>query len=450
MVRACYKQSIILIKSFQRDAELHQDPSRHMANRMLLEALELDFVNWLGESKYMHGLTTIPASRFSKHDANGLWEYSPLLCATGMVEGLTIMQRVMMNIWDNIPEPTLAVHLHNMLVKKGYLKVEVEPYATLEGLLKHSFFPAGAPTEGFCDALVARVGQGPNSRASSRQRQAVIRDVTSDIHRLLDPNFNRLFRNKSTLMMYHDAGWLPEHILDSEVIIPSALYVHRLINTERTINPATGETRLKETELVKRAKAQGESDAAMLEAASFSISGTNMNNETFEAAMRRIDLEESNKYTRAPPQRNPYHVSEQKKHGQLQGCSLLEQLQLDVFADVCGRDPLSSLNYVWITCQFMILFIMCEDRLRETRHPLWVRFYEQPVPQLRQQKRFALVVAMMKNEDDQALKIFAEIFENTRMGTLGYIFWDDLRTEESGRKPAWDGHEIPTNQCSVM
>jgi hypothetical protein len=56
----------------------------------------------------------------------------------------------------------------------------------------------------------------------------------------------------------------------------------------------------------------------------------------------------------------------------------------------------------------------------------------------------------MTNEDDQALKIFAEIFENTQMSTVMYIFWDDLRAEETGRKAAWDGHEIPTDQCSVM
>ncbi|OCK74477.1 hypothetical protein K432DRAFT_420287 [Lepidopterella palustris CBS 459.81] len=39
-----------------------------------------DFVNWLGESKYMYGLTTIPPSCFSNTKANGLWEYSPFLC----------------------------------------------------------------------------------------------------------------------------------------------------------------------------------------------------------------------------------------------------------------------------------------------------------------------------------------------------------------------------------
>lgn len=37
-----------------------------------------------GESKYMHGLTTIPPSRFSSSNPNGLQEYSPFLCGVGM------------------------------------------------------------------------------------------------------------------------------------------------------------------------------------------------------------------------------------------------------------------------------------------------------------------------------------------------------------------------------
>jgi hypothetical protein len=55
----------------------------------------------------MYGLTTISPSRFSKHNANGLWEFSPLLYAAGFVERLVLIQRVMMKLWDRIPEPHL-------------------------------------------------------------------------------------------------------------------------------------------------------------------------------------------------------------------------------------------------------------------------------------------------------------------------------------------------------
>ncbi|KAJ4157104.1 hypothetical protein NW754_008746 [Fusarium falciforme] len=93
-----------------------------LKNIFLLLQMEMeDFVNWLGESKYMSGLTTIPPSRFSDHNPNGLWEYSPFLCGVGLTEGLELAYIMGVSLWDKIPEPMLLIHLHNMLVQKGYL-----------------------------------------------------------------------------------------------------------------------------------------------------------------------------------------------------------------------------------------------------------------------------------------------------------------------------------------
>jgi hypothetical protein len=87
-----------------------------------------------------NGLANIPASWFSKYIANGLWKYSSLLCGARLVEGLVLVQRIAMKLWDSISEPTLVLDLHNMLVKKRYLE-EVGLYATLESLHENSFFP---------------------------------------------------------------------------------------------------------------------------------------------------------------------------------------------------------------------------------------------------------------------------------------------------------------------
>lgn len=173
----------------------------------------------------MHGLTTIPASRFSKHHTNGLWEYSPLLCGAGLVEGLVLMQRVMMSLWDHIPEPTLALHLHNMLVKKGYLKNEVGLYANLERLLQDAFFPEGVPSSNFQEALSSRVPQR-NSPAALRQRKAVMRDIKTDVHQILAAEFNKFVKTKSALMMYHDSNFAPDRIPDGDIKIPSILCMH--------------------------------------------------------------------------------------------------------------------------------------------------------------------------------------------------------------------------------
>jgi hypothetical protein len=394
----------------------------------------------------MYGLKNIPASRFSKHNSNGLWEYSPFLCASGLVEGIILVQRVVMDMWDRIPEPTLAIHLHNMLVKKGYLKEKVGIYAKLEELLQEWFFSNGVPNDNFSEALVARLGQRSNNRALQRQREAVSRDNTKNIHNLLDAKFNLFFREKSSLMLYYDATWVPDKIPDSIVKIPSALYVTRLADAERFPDPATGETRLKETELVKRAKAKGQSDASILESASLPLTETTAEKENIQAAMDRID--EFKDYTTSPD-RNPYRVSE-KSQGRLQGCALLEILRFDLFADVCGRTPISSLNYIWITCHIMILFMKFEERFREARHPLWIEAYENPRPQLRRQKRLALVGAVMANEDEEAMKLFAQAFEEIRLDVLAYIFWEDLREGEDGLKSEGDDDEPPTDQCLVM
>ena len=437
----------ILKQLLQKDANIHQDPNRHTAHSDLLDNLRVDFVNWLGESKYMHGLTTIPASRFSKQNANGLWEYSPLLCAAGLVEGLILIQRAIMHLWDKIPEPTIALHLHNMLVKKGYLKKEVGLYATLENLLQDSFFPDGIPTENFADTLVSHVATRQNDR-SQRQRLATVQDQKTDTHHLLDPHYNRFFRQKSALMAHYDADWVPEKIPDSVLRIPSMLYMIRLSSTEREVDRATGERRLKQTELVHRAKVKGQTDAALLEAASIKLPNVNIDEEAAEAYVKNtIELKDY----KTPPQRNPSHISQDashiSQHGKCEqptGRALLDMIRVDMFADVCGNHAMSSLNYVWITCHLMLLFMSFEDRFRETRHPLWIQAYEQPEPQLKRQKRLALVVAAMKEEDDQALKLFAEQFENLRIGALGCIFWEELCEDELGVKGK------PADECSVM
>lgn len=111
----------VLIQCFEKDAMLHGDPNRHKEQSEILLEIRDDFVNWLGETKYMYGLTTIPPSRFSNTNANGLWEYSPFLCGIGLMEALELAYGVSFLVWDRIPEPMCLIHLHNMLVQKGYI-----------------------------------------------------------------------------------------------------------------------------------------------------------------------------------------------------------------------------------------------------------------------------------------------------------------------------------------
>jgi hypothetical protein len=433
-----------LLKAFQtlngclqRDAALHPDPVR-VTMGMILEQLDYDFFFWLGKSRCMVDDDTTQISQFSKHNVNGLWEYSPLLCAAGMVEALISIQRIMMFFWDNMPEPILILHLHNMIVKKSYLKEPLEIYLALEEFLKDSFFPVGVPTDKFHDALANQLlEKKPMNSASIRQTAALARNRTSSLHQVFDLNNNRFFKTKLALMMYHEVGWLPEQIPDSTVMIPSFLYHHRLMQTEQMIDRATGEKRLKETELVKRAKAQGESDAALLELASVAVP---------EALIHPVlSLEKDGKAARSN------HVAEQQVHGQLSGYLLLEGLRIDMFHDVRGSLPLSTLHYVWITIHMMVLWTEVEHRLQETRNPLWVNTYEKPMAH---PKRVKLVLAAMLGEQDgheQVLRIFADVFDGMRMPDHDiFINMDDQWTDETGHKSDEAMDQNLAEGCTVM
>lgn len=254
-----YLQAVeILNQLFEEDSKLHANPVRSRQHTEFLEGIQYDFINWLGESKYMHGLNTIPASRFSNTNSNGLWEYSPFLCAIGLMEGLEIAYLSSMKLWDQIPEVVLAVHLHNMLVQKGYITRRIGLYGSLEELFSNSFFVDGkAPTSDFVGALLARVNQTGARRVQS-ERHAFTRTAARsavDIHGLLDFKGNRFFTNQTTLTSYRQAKWDPMRIPDSDIPVASCLVMIQISPTGLVLDTDTGERRLKDTELIKRARA---------------------------------------------------------------------------------------------------------------------------------------------------------------------------------------------------
>ena len=433
----------VLTQVLGKEGAQQNDINRHKELSAILEEIKDDFVNWLGESKYMYGLKTIPPSRFSKHNANGLWEFSPLLCAAGLAEALILAQRITMLLWDRIPEPTLAVHLHNMLVEKGYLKQPVGLYATLQSLLKESFFVGNVPNSRFYDALVKRV-QVRSNHASLIQRQALARDLNKDVHQLLDVSLNAFFNTKSSLMMYHDADWMPERIPDRDIKIPSVFFMLRMSETGQVIDPASGETRLNETELVKRAKALGQSDEVLLRTAS--VRNPNKTAENTTAPPQSMDA--SKDYTLGPKM-DPYSVKEKRRES-FKGRDFLDFIRFDLYSDICGTYPLSSFNYAWITVNMMMLFMTIEDKFRDARHPLYVKAYENSPASMSRKRRAAFIMAAMADEDKAAMELFAEVFDSLRLGALNCIFWEDLDDGIPRKAPKADDDEIPLDECLVM
>ncbi|KAI7101615.1 hypothetical protein KC340_g14431 [Hortaea werneckii] len=443
-------QSIeILEEMLEKDATEQRGSSKHVLARTLFGEIKFDFVNWLGESKYMYGLNTIAPSRFSKYNANGLWEYSPLLCGAGLVEGIILIQRLSMLMWDEMPEPTLLLHMQNMLVKKGLLDREIGLYDSLEQLLPGTFFQDKVPNESFLETLNQRVSQGQGQSAFlHRRRRAEAQKESSDVHRLLDLNFNRFFTVKSELMKHFDAGWVPHRIPDREVKIPSLLYAARLEQTERIVDPATGDEKLKDTELVQRSRAEGHPEKFLLRMSSVSLDASEPAREEIEAINMSSSLKDDIPAP-GPPPPDPYALQDKtRRRSNPQGSVLLEHLRADIFSDVCGQHPLSALNLIWITVHMLVLFSTIEDKFRTAQDPLWKDIYERRSTLPRDQKRVRLVVAAMASEEPRALKTLTDAFEKTRTGVMHHIWWPELRVEESGTREKGEG-DVPSD-CSVM
>jgi hypothetical protein len=412
----------ILTQLFEKDAMLHGDPNRHQQQTDLLRLLRDDFVDWLGESKYMYGLNTIPPSRFSNTNSNGLWEYSPFLCGVGLMEALDLAYGMNFFIWERMPEPMSLIHLHNMLVQKGHINREVGLYASLQQLFPTAFFIDGkAPTSDFGGAFAALVNE-TGSRRATFQRQTIRRTASrmaTDLHGLLDLNMNRFFKQKSFLRLYREAHWVPERILDEEVPVSSLLCMIRIGQTKHAADPATGRRVLENTALVSRARSQGIDDQTM---------------------MKMSLLLQNNDVDQTPPEAlldslpKGYQTSPFRKHkrGGITGSNginscreLLDLLKLDLISDVSGPRPVSSLNYVWATARMMMLFHQIEEELKRLRNPLWVRAYEQD-PVMMREKRASLAGLVLTEEDDECMEVMARAFQNPRAGFMDHIYWEDL------------------------
>ncbi|KAK0715393.1 hypothetical protein B0H67DRAFT_537774, partial [Lasiosphaeris hirsuta] len=187
----------------------------HSASIPVLDKLHCEFANWLGESKYMHGLPGIPPSRFSDSDANGLWEYSPFLCGSGLAEALADVTRASLELLEQLPEAVLLVHLYNMLwQKKSMTSYESGIYTELLVLFRGNFFQDG-------------IG--------------------------------------SYLAALRAASWEPDRVPDKDIPLHSCFLDHRLSLVKTFVDPTTDRKRLEETDLVRKCRSMGASDEEMVD-----------------------------------------------------------------------------------------------------------------------------------------------------------------------------------------
>ncbi|KAG7291176.1 hypothetical protein NEMBOFW57_001188 [Staphylotrichum longicolle] len=464
-----FLQAVTVLKQLcDGDAKLHGDPKRHEDIEGVLEGLQYDFCNWLGESKYMYGLNSIPPSRFSDTNANGLWEYSPFLCGAGLMEGLELAYLAGMAVWERLSEPIVLIHLHNMLLKKGYLKKPVGFFASLEQLFAPAFFVGGKlPSSKFSDAFMARIRAATSKRKEwDTARKSAAQE--HDLHRIMAVDANRFFNIKSALVLYRQYNWNLGVIPDADIPLHSPLFMLRVAQTKQTIDPITKERRLEDTDLIKRARAEGMTDDTILGMVSLakrlghpapvppdlppsllaSLPGDN--NTTTAGPFTHLPQ------IPTPTDRNSLRTNNNSTAPHLPSSLTardhLEHAKADLLIDITGElRPLSSFNYIWAACTMMMLFSMIEDDLAARRNRLYVRAYETDREWSRA-KRVGLGFLAMVEEDEECLTVMAEAFEKGRVGFLAHVYWRGLEgfgeyvdRREAGREGGIDG-----DACSVM
>ncbi|OBT60983.1 hypothetical protein VE03_09640 [Pseudogymnoascus sp. 23342-1-I1] len=451
-----YCQAVdVLTQLFEKDAMMRGDQHKHQLMSGLLEEFRDDFVNFLGESMLMNRLQTIAPSRFSHAHSNGLWEYSPYLCGVGLEEALEQAYASGVRIWDAIPEPMCIMHMHNMLVQKGFIKQQIGLYGTLQDLFSTAFFINGeSPTSDFVGAFLSASTKDGSRQAIYQRRLAnrAISRTAAGLHELLDPRVNRYFKDESFLRLCHNAEWVPERIPDEELPTRSTLGFLRMAHSKQIFDPSTRKVTVESTPLVRRARADGITDELILQMSKMlQQCDTNETVPIPEEILASVPAG----FTSSPfPDYKPSGSSKSK--GTPDNLELLDLLKQDVISDVCGARAFSSLNYVWVTARMMMLFLQIEDQLKRVRNPLWVRAYEQD-PLMAKEKRASLTALVLAGEDDESMEIIAQEFQKPRAGFMDHIYWEDLDglpdSKMSNRKPRSSNpmdDNAPAPACVMM
>ncbi|KAK4222683.1 hypothetical protein QBC38DRAFT_512816 [Podospora fimiseda] len=426
----------------------------HEADYAILEDIRIDFLDWLGETKYAHGeLNTIPPSRFSSTNPNGLWDYSPFLCGVGLAEALDISYRAGMWVWDRHESVALIVHLHNMLVKKGYIKQPIGLYQSLQEIFTRNFFEDGkVPTKNFDDALVGMI-DATGSRREEKIRVRAKRSLRGKqfgeeciMHETI-----RIFKEKSFLVLLREADWDLDRVSDEHMPWPSLLATIRLSRTKRIVDKATGKERLEETPMVKSLAARGLTPEQMLEISQKIGTTVNKSKQDRQAAPEWIKPQLQELYPgiqhdfrndlrnvgSSAPHRNANGVS-------FDGTDLLALLQKDIEADIRGTRPLSAVNYIWVLNWVLLMWQRLEDALAAACNRVYIEAYESK-PMLTGMERIEMGVLALISQDDECLKIMARELENPRVGFMHHIYWDDLDMDEK-QDAAVYGFEPPAEK----
>lgn len=238
------------------------------------------------------------------------------------------------------------------------------------------------------------------------------------------------FKTKSFLMACQVAGWNVDRVPDSDLRLESFMSGYRIGQAKRTIDPTTGRKRVEDTDLVNRLRARGVSDEELEE---WPTIGPCEPIQGMRHIIREVAVLAG--YTPTDLSDSP----SMQTHQHLTSRNLLHYVRKDIYEDVCGTVPFSSLGYMQ--------FDRMEAELKRIRNPLYIRVYETD-PNWRKNKRFGLVYLALQQQDEDCLRAMAQVFEGAQLKLRESFYWnmDMSSLQEKIKKENVQSDD----QCTVM
>ncbi|KAK2065377.1 hypothetical protein LY76DRAFT_611550 [Colletotrichum caudatum] len=410
----CTSAIQLLNEALETDEAIREQPGYHIVWLTSMEALQR-ILTCLGRSTHLHEEFTFPESAFPETHANGLWDLSPFLCAVGLMDSVDLAFRYSMGILDSLNMISAMFHLHNMLVKAGYLTTPNRLYHSVQDLFTDCIFNKGkVPTYNFGRCLQRQVndvwGPGKQYRKGARCIEAFKNGV--GFHAAMNTSLNLSFKKKSNLLLYRDANWDIESIPDGDIEPRSSLAMLRISQTKQIIDSQTGRKTLEETDLIRRAKAELKVD----------------NDELLSMASAQTGVKSAG-------QGGPRLTGEQ----------LLRLVKKDIYNDVCGDSPSSGINYLAVAATVLSHCARMESELDRLKLPLFMQYFSSADPE----KRLSFVHQAMDRRDEGCLQAMAGVMETFRDSLKDFVYWEDMG--RAADMPDRRSGDRPTDeQCPVM
>lgn len=127
---------------------------------------------------------------------------------------------------------------------------------------------------------------------------------------------------------------------------------------------------------------------------------------------------------------------------------MVNLFQADIYQDVCGEVPLSGLDYLSLTAQFMSVFSDIEKRLGTVKHPLYTHIYNNDSG-LFKSERVGLTWSALFGGSQDCWRGIADSLRASNLSVSNHSIWEDLDTDS---KKLSEAHERTAkhDKCSVM